>query len=66
MGENEVQEGETVNVQRNNKGISPQRSKRGSLHCRRSPSSWGKGLDHDTIVLVMTIVLVTLLFLFSI
>ena len=43
-----MQEREIGNIQRKDKRISPQRSKRGSLHHRRSPSGWGKGLDHDS------------------
>ena len=39
--------GKIGNIQKKDKRISPQRSKRGSPHHRRSPSGWGKGLDHD-------------------
>ena len=42
-----MQEREIGNIQRKDKRISPQRSKRGSPYHRRSPSGWGKGLDHD-------------------
>ena len=40
--------GKIGNIQRKDERISPQRSKRGSPHQRRVPSSRGKGLDHDT------------------
>ena len=43
-----MQEREIRKIQRKDKRISPQRSKRGSPHHRRSPSGRGKGLDHDT------------------
>ena len=43
-----MQEREIGNIQRKDKRISPQRSKRGSLHHRRSPSGQGKGLGYDT------------------
>ena len=42
-----MQEREIGKVQRKDKRISPQRSKRGGPHQRRVPSSRGKGLDHD-------------------
>ena len=43
-----MQEREIGNIQRKDKRISPQKSKRGSPHHRGSPSGWGKGLDHDS------------------
>ena len=43
-----MQEREIGNIQRKDKRISLQRSKRGSPHQRRGPSGRGKGLDHDT------------------
>ena len=46
-----VQERKTENIHRKGKRISPQRSKRGSLYHRRSPSGWGMGLGYDTILL---------------
>ena len=42
-----TQEREIENIHRKEKRISPQRSKRGSLHRRRSPSGRGKGLGYD-------------------
>ena len=48
-----MQEREIGNIQRKDERISPQRSKRGSLHQRRVPSSRGKGLDHDTTTLTL-------------
>ena len=48
MNINEVQKGEMKDIQREEQGISLQRSLGGSSHHKRSQGSQGKGLEHDS------------------